>query len=594
MTDPDPPRPPRFAINPVLYKDLLTFARAPGAGGGLRNFSLALLFGAPLLLLAWVVASFPGPWRFAGSPVFTGVAALMALFSFAVAVPAATAFALERDRETLEGLIVSPLRPWQLVLGKLGAALVLGLLTRLALLPVLAVAFTLGGADLGFIPRWMFLLLMCDASFASLALLIGSRRRDASARVGWFRAQTSQAQMALQSSVGLSVLATLIPLYASLFLIPLAIQQGVRLPETLDALAPLGALHPLAALVLWGDAELFGVTVPVWLLGSAFHLTLCLPLLADAAEGLKAEGAAPGRAPRLLTLPAAALGLALVWTLADRLPLAGRTGVALCLPALLLLLVALRTAFSPPRGTVQVTRRRVLEGLLLHRAVESLPERAPGFVLLLGLLSAPLLLSAGAWRSSAMVGTGALLLSTVALAAFGAALVARGRSAEDRAFLDALARPEEPEPPGEEEQAQDKAPRGRALLLLGGLAGVLPLLAAIGLALARGGLPELLPLAPLFRLVLLLGLALNPLTSLVPVAVDPTATGTDAPLRAFQALGIDPDALLLLHVTMQLTLLVGSFLSLRPPLDVERALGEHLAAERARQAPDPGPPASPA
>lgn len=572
-------------VNPVLWKDLLTFARAPGAGGGLRTLLISLLLGAPLLVLAWVMASFPGPWRFAGGHAFLVVAGVMALFNFAVAVPAATAFALERDRETLEGLVVSPLRPWELVLGKLLAALTMGLLTRLALLPALALAFVLGGPDLGFVPRWLLVLCASDASFGALALLIGSRRRDPTARVGWFRAQTSQAQMALQSSVGVSVLTSLVPLYAALFLLPLSFQQGVRLGEVLDALAPLGALHPLATLVLWGEVTLLGLPVPVWVLAVSFHLALALPLVADAAEGLRSEGSPPGRAPRLLALPVLTLTLLLVWTLAEGLPPAGRAGVGLLLPALLLLLAAQRTGFASPRAPARVTRERILAGVLPHLAVESLPERAPGYALLLGLLAAPLLVAIGGGGAAAWAAWAALLLASVALATLGAAIVARARRQDDRAFLRALARPpgaadaaEGDSAPGteEEEEAEARGPRGRALFLLALAGGLLPLLAAAGLALGQGSLPALAPLAPLLRLGLLLGLGLNPLAALTPVLTDPALAGTDLPLRALQELGLAPGALFGVHLGLQLSLLLGALLTLRPPLDVEAALAARV------------------
>lgn len=567
-----------YALNPVLLKDLLTFARAPGAGGGLRTIGLTVVLGGPLLLLAWAMAAFPGPWRFAGAPAFLVMAAVMALFNFAVAVPAATAFALERDRETLESLIVSPLRPWQLVLGKLGAALTMGLLTRVALLPALGVAFALGGADLGFVPRWLVLLLCSDASFASLALLIGSRRRDPSARVGWFRAQTSQAQMALQSSVGLSVLASLVPLYAAMFLLPLSFQQGVRVPEVLDAIAPLGALHPLAALILWGDVDLLGLRTPVWVVASVFHVSLALPLLADAAEAQKSEGSAPGRAPRLLALPAVGLGLVLVWALATGLPQAGRVGVGLVFPALLLLMTALRAGYAAPRGPAQVTRPRILAGLLPHLALESLPERAPGYTLLVGLLCAPVVVGVGGGGLPAWGAWAALVLSGVALASLGGALVARARRAEDRAFLAALAAQAPVVETPEEEEAEVRSPRGRALLLLGLLAGLLPLFCGAGLLLGQGSLPQLLPLTPLLRLGLLLGLALNPLAGLVPVLADPALCGTDLPQRACAGLGLDPAVLLFVHVGAQLSLLLAALLTLRPPLDVEAALAARVGA----------------
>src|SRR5207302_10287793 len=107
-------------------------------------------------------------------------AGVMALAGRSVGVPAATAFALERDRDTLEGLVISPLRPWQLVLGKLGAAVAIGLVVQTSLLPLLAIAYALGGGDLAFVPAWVLLLAATTCSFASFCLAVGSRRLEAS------------------------------------------------------------------------------------------------------------------------------------------------------------------------------------------------------------------------------------------------------------------------------------------------------------------------------------------------------------------------------------------------------------------------------
>ncbi len=264
-------------MNPILWKDLLTYARGlQQNGGGLRYIGTTLLLGLPLLAWAWCVVTLPGSWGQAAPLVFMLIAGLMALFGLSVAVPAATAFALERDRETLEGLVVSPLTAWQLVLGKLAAAVVVGAVTHAVMLPLLAMAYVLGGGDLAFVPAWLLLLLCTDVSFAAFCLVVGARRLDAPSKLGWVRAQSTQSQMALQGTLGFGVLLSLGPIYATL-LLPVAAAQGVALGPLLETAAPLGSLHPLIALVVWGEARVLGVGVPVWLVGAVVHLPGDLP-----------------------------------------------------------------------------------------------------------------------------------------------------------------------------------------------------------------------------------------------------------------------------------------------------------------------------
>lgn len=559
-------------MNPILWKDLLTYARGLQQGGaGLRFVGTTLTLGAPLLVYAWCVVNRPGPWAQAAPLVFLVIAALMALFGLSVAVPAATAFALERDRETLEGLIVSPLSAWRLVLGKLASAVVVGAVTHAVMLPLLAMAYALGGGDLAFVPAWLVLLLCTDVSFGAFCLLVGARRLDAPSKLGWMRAQSSQAQMALQGTLGLGVLVSLGPIYATL-LLPVAAAQGVQVGPLLDTAAPLGALHPLVALMVWGEARVLGLTLPVWLVGSVAHLLAALPLLSDAVEAQRSEGRPPGRRTRLLALPLVGWLLALVASTASPLQGPARVALAVAAPALILLFGAARTAFVPGGAAPRVTRRRLLAGLRPDLALESAPDRAPGYALVLALLCAPLVLwGAGAAAPATL---GALALMGVATAAVGARLVALGQEREDRAFA-AAARadrahpPEEaPEPPGE----AARPPRGRFFLRLALLCLVLPPLGAAGLSLGQGSVPALGPLAAAFQALTALGLALNPFAALLPALSDPQVLGSDGPRLLLAGVGLDPGLVLWLHVALYALALVAAVVTLRAPLDVRAAL----------------------
>lgn len=555
-------------MNPVAWKDLLTHARGLQQGSaGVRFVGLTVVLGAPLLAYAWCVVSLPGGWGRAAPAVFMVIAALMALFGLSVAVPAATAFALERDRETLEGLVVSPLGPWQLVLGKLQAAVVVGAVTHAALLPLLAAAFVLGGGDLAFVPAWLLLLGAANVSFAAFCLVTGARRLDAPSKLGWVRAQSTQAQMALQGTLGVAVLFSLVPIYGVL-LLPFAAAQGAPVGPILDAIAPLGALHPLVALTVWGDARVLGAPVPVWAIGVVVHLLLALPLLADAVEAQRSEGSPPGRLPRLLCLPLVAALLVLAAATGAALPDPGRVVVSLGAAAILLLFAAARTGFVPTHGAPRVERRRVVVGLVRpDLALESAPDRAPGFVALLALACAPLVVW-GAGRDG--LGTlAALALMAVALAAVGARLVARGQEQEDRAF-EAAARAGAA--PTVEAAEAPRSPRGRFFLRLALVSLLLPPVGAAGLSFGQGAAPALGPLAPAFTALCAAGLALNPFAALLPTLGDAAALGTDAPRRLLGALGLEPEAVLGLHVAFYGLALVAAVASIRRPLDVAAAL----------------------
>lgn len=568
-------------VDPIAFKDLLSFARSPGGAGG--RLMGALLLGAPVLVFAWALASAPGPWRFAARPLFLGIAALLAFFPLAVAVPAAMAFSLERDRNTLEGLVVSPLGPWRLALGKLLASVAAGLIVKAAVLPALALAYALGGGELSFVPPFLLLLLTVDVSLASLALGLGAREREARAGPGWLKPQASQAQLALQATVAISAVASLIPIYAAMFLVPLAVSHGERVTTLLDVLAPLGALHPLAALLVWGDAQVIGVgRVPVWALGVTLHALLALPLLADCVEALRGEaGAAPARLPRLLALPALAFAGLLLASVAVRAELPWRAVSTTLFAALTALAVAGRTGFRrTPGQRLEATPAAVVAGLWPPRALESTPTRAPGYALLVTLGMGPLVVWGGGGGGSAAAALGALALSASALAALGLRLAAGQQAREDEAFLAELDRPadapgERPDGGAEQEDASE-APRGGARVLFALLAAtiLLPALAGVGLELGRAGVGGLAVLAPLFAAAASLGLALNPLTALIPILADPRLSGSDLVLRALETLGLAPSTVFALHLLASGLLLLGAVATLPRPLDVEQALRE--------------------
>lgn len=623
----------RWALNPIAWKDLLAHARTPGAG---TRHLLAMGFAAPLLILAWCAASLPGRWREVPPFAFLAVSGLLALVGLTVAIPASTAFALERDRDTLEGLVVSPLTPRRIVLGKLLASLGIGASALCVLLPLLGMAFVLGGGDLAFVPQFILLVLATSTSYASFCLLVGARRLEPPGRAAWVRAQATQAQMALQATLGVGILVTLGPVYATL-LVPVAAAQGLPVAAALDKLAPLAGLHPLLALLAWGDARLFGVDAPVWLVGAAFHLLLALPLLADASEAQRAEGEPPTKATRLLVLPALGLFLLLAGATAWPLPQPARAVIGLVVPAVVLIGAAMRMGFVPPGRAPRVTRRRLLLSLRPDLAFESAPDRAPGYLLVLALVCAPLVV--GLCGQSGWVAVGALALTATSLAAVGARLVAGGQAADDAAFervVRAAAGPhpvhegdavpavpppdqqaelaaqarlaalvgDEGRPADDESRAREEAaargPRGRFFGRLLVVCLGLPALAGLGISLAGAGAPAMAPLLPALRSLATVGLALNPFAGVLVGLADPVVSGTPVLSVWLSGLGIEPRLVLAIHLLVYGAALLFAVGSLHRPHDPAEALALLAAARAAPVGPEtahddapPGPPQEP-
>ncbi|MBA3945437.1 MAG: ABC transporter permease [Herpetosiphonaceae bacterium] len=135
--------------NPVLLKELRSRMRGARAFVVLTAFLLVL---AVFTLLLYAVArqrvgSDPlNAGRSIGKALFLGVAAV-ALVQVMIIVPAQAAGAIagEKEHETYDLLLATVLPAWEIVLGKLLAALAYAVLLIVAVVPFMALAFLFGG-----------------------------------------------------------------------------------------------------------------------------------------------------------------------------------------------------------------------------------------------------------------------------------------------------------------------------------------------------------------------------------------------------------------------------------------------------------------
>jgi ABC-2 type transport system permease protein len=140
----------RFADpNPVLVQELRGRMRGVRAFVVLTIFLLVLAVPTTLLYLAAAQSVQFDPFSAGqriGKTVFLGIAAV-ALVQVLIIVPsqAASAIAGEKERETYDLLISTLLTPWQIVFGKLLAALAYATLLVVAVIPFMALSFLFGG-----------------------------------------------------------------------------------------------------------------------------------------------------------------------------------------------------------------------------------------------------------------------------------------------------------------------------------------------------------------------------------------------------------------------------------------------------------------
>lgn len=171
-------------MNPVLSRELRQRMRGPRAG------IVITLYLAILSLIVWalyegatrVEQSFSGPEpeqiAGLGRSVFqTLLFCVLLLVCFIVPGQTAGAIAGERERQTLVPLQITMLRSRSILVGKLLASLAFVLLLIVATLPLVGVAFILGGVEIAEVVRSTAMLMVIAAFLACLSVLCSTITR---------------------------------------------------------------------------------------------------------------------------------------------------------------------------------------------------------------------------------------------------------------------------------------------------------------------------------------------------------------------------------------------------------------------------------
>lgn len=173
------PREFLHAIGTIMVKELRSRMR------GRRAFILLTIYLGLLALIAYgmYLITAPNPDNgFAGlgsanASARVGQAIFLVLSIFQLILicfiaPAATAgqISLEREKQTLDLLISTPMRPGAIVIGKLAAALAYVVLMIVAAVPITAIVLMYGGATVGDIVRQQVVLLAVAAGLGAVGL----------------------------------------------------------------------------------------------------------------------------------------------------------------------------------------------------------------------------------------------------------------------------------------------------------------------------------------------------------------------------------------------------------------------------------------
>lgn len=174
----------RLGSNPVLTRELRGRIRGRRAMVMLVAY-LAITALVTLLVYAAAASSFsrgindPEAGRGIGKGIFLTVM-VATLVQVCVISPALTAGAIsgEKERQTYDLLLISLLSPWQIVVGKLVAALAFALLLIIAALPLAGLSFLFGGVSGAELIIGIIGVLVTAVCYATIGLLASGLMRS--------------------------------------------------------------------------------------------------------------------------------------------------------------------------------------------------------------------------------------------------------------------------------------------------------------------------------------------------------------------------------------------------------------------------------
>jgi ABC-type transport system involved in multi-copper enzyme maturation permease subunit len=173
------PREFLHAVGTIMVKELRSRMR------GRRAFILLTIYLGLLALIAYGVYLITAPSADSGfgglgaanasARVGQAIFIILSIFQLILIcfiAPAATAgqISLEREKQTLDLLISTPMRPGAIIIGKLAAALAYVVLMIVAAVPITAIVLMYGGATVGDIVRQQVVLLAVAAGLGAVGL----------------------------------------------------------------------------------------------------------------------------------------------------------------------------------------------------------------------------------------------------------------------------------------------------------------------------------------------------------------------------------------------------------------------------------------
>ncbi len=246
-------------INPVLLRELRGRLRTPRSYWLLCG-ALFLVSSISLLIYSAEYASMNGQPTFNGSSghtVFLSLVVTALVVVTAIApIMAAGSISGERERQTFDLIVLTQLRPIDIVLGKTAATFAYCLLFVTALTPFMAITFLIGGVDVGELAMMYIVIMSTALLYTCIGVYWSTRTQTAITATGYALA---------------TILGMLLVLPVLVLVLP-EVLPGWIADSTTTWRQLMLAIHPFATIIFTQDAirtstvwtnqyTIFGVTI---------------------------------------------------------------------------------------------------------------------------------------------------------------------------------------------------------------------------------------------------------------------------------------------------------------------------------------------
>lgn len=141
----------KFRMNPILRKEMMVGSRSIKMSIAIMGINAFLAFVVLIVMVSTNLSSTYGGYDYSALSYLFPVLGCIECGLISLIVPIITSGSIsgERERQTLDIMLTTPVSPFSIALGKLQSAMMVVMMYMITSVPVMAIAFVLGGMSWG-------------------------------------------------------------------------------------------------------------------------------------------------------------------------------------------------------------------------------------------------------------------------------------------------------------------------------------------------------------------------------------------------------------------------------------------------------------